>query len=909
MPFRLTAICLEIVLLSVAASSQRVSQTAPAPNRNIGAVAAHRPPGGNHPETTAGTIEGFVYWDANSISHNPASSCSGLAITVGVGSSSGGPFTTYTPLQTLSNNFKYVGRVKAFAYGGKVSVYDVCTYGYDKVPVGPPLQVKLTVAQPTVFSPTAAPQSAILGPITIINAQCNMLPRITNPTAGDLTAHWGACQNMAYGVNFFLIHPQISQTLSSGGGSGGMQGGPSSGMLLKQTSPAGMLRNPSSASTRQSPSGGMLVPAVTPAPAQAPANSAPSMPGQLLPAKPGPGSTVQLNPQPLPPKGTASTPLTGGNTVQLNPQPLPPRATNTLAASAGSSSQPVAGRVPAVTAPALAATGQTSQNPGGVSSKIPNSDLSALNAARRANMLKGFVDLHTHPLSNLAFGGKLVYGGVDVGSLLPADPNCNHNVRATSMPQALGHDNSTHGGWGTDNGCGDSIRSQVIHALQQANKAADPPDDAYGANGFKDWPLWNDITHQKMWVDWIYRSYQGGLRVMVALAVNNKTLGDATAGPGDYATDDKSSADLQIRETKAFVQRHANFMEVAYSSADVERIIKSNKLAVVLGVEIDDIGDLNTVRNLGASNVTAEIDRLYSEGVRYIFPIHVIDNPFGGTAVYEGAFNMSNYHITGNFWSLECANPADGITYQYQPDGFDVAVALVKATKLGIDVFRNPPDPPNCPAGDGDENTKGLTRLGEFAIKEMMRHGMLIDIDHMSQKSANRALDIAEGAPTSPLGYPLFSGHNTPRGLGGDSENQRTSKQYARIAKLGGMAGVGTAGRDAYEWLHLYQMVVQSMHQQSEALGTDINGLVKGMPPRQGSHISYSPFLPKSSLGGKQWDYNTDGVVHYGMLPEFLMDAKTGPSGTYLIDNNLMYGAETFFEAWQKCESLKSKVN
>src|SRR5689334_23482391 len=27
--------------------------------------------------------------------------------------------------------------------------------------------------------------------------------------------------------------------------------------------------------------------------------------------------------------------------------------------------------------------------------------------------LRGFVDLHTHPLANLAFGGKFIYGGVD----------------------------------------------------------------------------------------------------------------------------------------------------------------------------------------------------------------------------------------------------------------------------------------------------------------------------------------------------------------------------------------------------------------------------------------------------------------------------------------------------------------
>ena len=286
--------------------------------------------------------------------------------------------------------------------------------------------------------------------------------------------------------------------------------------------------------------------------------------------------------------------------------------------------------------------------------------------------LRGFVDLHTHPLSNLGFGGKLLYGGIDEGSLLPSDPDCNHNVRAGSFQQALGHDNSTHGGVDLlHNQCGDEIRKQVIHALQGANHAADEPDDASGAPSFPNWPVWNDITHQKMYVDWLRRAYDGGLRVMVALAVNNKTLGDATAGPGDYPTDDKSSVDLQIRETKSFVGRHADFMEVAYSSADVERIVHSNKLAILVGVETDNIGNLQRVSPLTESAVTAEIDRLYGEGVRYIFPIHIIDNMFGGTATYEGDFNMSNYREAGHFWDLTCSAPGDQITYHYKPDGFD----------------------------------------------------------------------------------------------------------------------------------------------------------------------------------------------------------------------------------------------
>src|SRR6478672_4389317 len=164
----LSAICLLPIVLNMPSSAQRVSQTAPVPNRNLAAPVSHRPPG-DHPESTAGTIEGFVYWDTKHFSHVPGVSCSGLAVTVSVGSSSGGPLVAYTPLAMLTDNFKYVGQVKEFLAGGIVNAYEVCTYAYDHVPVGPDLQVQLTVTQPGAFSPVAVPQFGTVGPIKIIN--------------------------------------------------------------------------------------------------------------------------------------------------------------------------------------------------------------------------------------------------------------------------------------------------------------------------------------------------------------------------------------------------------------------------------------------------------------------------------------------------------------------------------------------------------------------------------------------------------------------------------------------------------------------------------------------------------------------------------------------------------------------
>ena len=99
--------------------------------------------------------------------------------------------------------------------------------------------------------------------------------------------------------------------------------------------------------------------------------------------------------------------------------------------------------------------------------------------------------------------------------------------------------------------------------------------------------------------------------------------------------DDKGSMDLQIDEIKAFVSRHG-FMEVAYRPEDLRNIVSSNKIAIVIGVEIDAIGNFhNGTKTVPLQMLKAEILRLHGKGVRYIFPIHIIDNKLGGTAVYE----------------------------------------------------------------------------------------------------------------------------------------------------------------------------------------------------------------------------------------------------------------------------------
>ena len=547
--------------------------------------------------------------------------------------------------------------------------------------------------------------------------------------------------------------------------------------------------------------------------------------------------------------------------------------------------------------------------------QVPRGVVPAPPPAVQGTHLKGWVDLHAHPMSYLGFGRKLIAGGVDVGSLLPADAQCHHDVVATTMEQALGNDNAIHGGVNlVDNGCGDNFRNTVINTLETTLGALHPPEGGKGAPTFPTWPAWNDVTHQKMWVEWIRRAFQGGQRVMVALAVNNKTLADGAAGTGDGPTDDKASADLQTQKMKEFVARHSDFMAVALGPAELESIVNAGKLAVVLGMEVDNIGNFNTVKPLNEAVVKSEIQRLAALGIRYIFPIHVIDNSFGGTAVYDGGFNTSNYREAGHFWNLTCASTPEDIHYQYKPDGFDLFMSVGVQAKLGIDGFRQPPTPPNC-GHSGHKNSAGLTPLGEFAVKEMMKAGMMVDIDHMSQFSAERVLTIAEAVPGG--GYPLMSGHTGVRGWHGNrDENKRTAAQLHRIAALHGMFGLGMGGMDAYEWMAEYQEAVNLMNipgptpnYGAVAMGTDLNGLVPGARPRVGAKVSYSPFFPMSRLGNREWDYNREGVAHYGLLNDFLKDAATAPNGPHLVESYVNGSADYFWHTWQKCETQRLNVH
>lgn len=544
-----------------------------------------------------------------------------------------------------------------------------------------------------------------------------------------------------------------------------------------------------------------------------------------------------------------------------------------------------------------------------LSPRVSGSHLQEFQISIPHGSLWGYVDMHTHPMSNYGFGGQFFFGACD-GDIASALGNCNclHNFVTPPFDGSCGQQNL--------------IRNKLLDELDAHPKAAGYPD-------FNAWPKQSNTTHQQMWWEWIDRARRAGLRTIVALAQNSHALADGLETAGPY--DDLRSMNNQIRELIAFIGRHRAVMDTVTTSSRMRDVVSSGRLAVIIGLEMDNIGNFynpNEKRsgevytpNPTEAQVRQEIDRLFALGVRYIFPVHIVNNVFGGAGVYGDGFealmfNLSNYYNTGSPFHVEPVRTAgSGIGFKL-PD-LSQTIGPIKPI---LDILRNAPvmplkadvidvsrySNPDPGVGFGHRNRLGLSELGKFALRYMMSKGMMIDVDHMSEKSVSDALKEAVR-----FDYPLNSGHNGPRGSNG-TEKARTNGQYDSLRILGGMVGVGTGSAEAAAFVGTYRQVFTRMGGRNVTIGTDV-GVGAKLPAAPGSAGRLGGDLPgiePCHTGNKTWtfaDYNTGGVSHYGMMPEFVRSIEN--AGLNAAERNAFFGSvEYFAQMWEKCERNKRNV-
>jgi microsomal dipeptidase-like Zn-dependent dipeptidase len=501
-----------------------------------------------------------------------------------------------------------------------------------------------------------------------------------------------------------------------------------------------------------------------------------------------------------------------------------------------------------------------------------------------AGRLSGWIDAHAHITAAEAFGGSL---------------HCGDAYAPGGAPVALkGCASHATLGWGA-----------LLEAIIAGTDPIDSGEDGWPT--FTDWPQYDTMLHEASYFRSLERAWMSGQRVLNVLLVANRVICGLT--PEHTSCDEMD----QIRAQATYLRRMQDYVDarsggpgkgwfrLATTPAQVRQIAAAGKLAVTIGVENSELfgcREINDVPQCTRAQIDAGLDELAAMGVSGLYPVHKFDNAFGGTRFDSGvtgaAVNLGNLISTGHWWqATSCTGPSDN----EQPlvsDDFARLLQLGVGLPAGAIL-------PVYPSG-GICNVRGLTELGTYLIERMMDRGMIIHIDHMSVRTADAVLTMAERAR-----YPgVTSVHSWS-----------DPTMVNRILGVGGfVAGYAFSahddGQDTPTFLEQWRAnrgLPNGSAITGYGVGTDVNGLGTQAAPRldAGSRPLAYPFtatngtrVDRHVYGSRTFDLNTDGVAQYGLYADWIVDL-IGQSGSdaALLRSHLLNGAEAYTVMWERARA------
>ena len=469
--------------------------------------------------------------------------------------------------------------------------------------------------------------------------------------------------------------------------------------------------------------------------------------------------------------------------------------------------------------------------------------------ARRRGRLFGYADAHVHIPASLRAGGQVISG---------------ENFDRFGITQALGRDADVHGPDGSLDITGNLLKTGVPVGTH----------DVHGWPSFTGWPAFDTYTHQQIYYRWLQRAWLGGMRLAVAQTVEDEPL--CTIEPRrSHSCDETDTIALEIQELRA-LQRYVDaqsggpgrgWFRLVYDAAQARRVIRQGRLAVVIGVEASD--PFGCSERLGLPQCDrAAIDRGLARylqlGVRAMFIAHWVDNAFAGAALEGGA--------KGTF------------------------IGAMNVAETGSPFLTGA-----CPeAGQGDQcNARGLTDLGRYLVGKLIDAHVLIEADHLSETARLELFDLAAARH-----YPLLSSHNNTGGFW-------TADDLRRLHALGGYV---SATPDQAAPLAAKIDALSRFGFTGVGLGTDTGGFAALPAPEADAATNplHYPFrsydgrvlFGRQRTGTRTFDINTDGVAHYGLMPDLLANVRRAGGGAAAL-RSLFSSADAYLLTWERADAAR----
>ncbi len=552
----------------------------------------------------------------------------------------------------------------------------------------------------------------------------------------------------------------------------------------------------------------------------------------------------------------------------------------------------------------------------------------------------GFVETHAHLFTNRAFGGGGAFHGAPFHPLgvEHALPSCELTHGAGGRRDFIG--------FAFNDGLGDF--SELLPLLATGELS----EDDHVTDGYPDFTEWPSApfsaTHQMQYYTWVERAYKAGLRLMVQHVTTNQVLCELVVGIGTQplreSCNDMVTADRIIEDTYA-LERYIDaqmggpgngWFRVVSTPEAAREEIRAGNMAVVLGIEVSDLFDCFLVpfggfERCSEADVVARLDEYYDKGVRVLFPVHKLDNDFSAGDGDRRISDISNFGHTGHFSNFDLC-PEEFLTFN---GGFDRGGVNFSNLNMPRAIYDSAPpfdmtnfaeNPigtllPNLGLLGGGRlegeycQNHGLTSLGEFLIGEMMKRGMVIEVDHLPRRAYKRAFEIlAEND------YPAAGTHGRNFNgilyeLGGISKSN-----------LGRCRDPETPATMDDGFQQRIQLIRDNDGYAAEGFGFDLNGFAGAPGPRFGERsrcsqpqtdegITY-PFtsfggditLEAPRVGNRTLDFNTEGMVHLGLVAELIEDVRRDGVTDEELEP-LFRSAEGYLRMWEKSERRGREIS
>jgi hypothetical protein len=431
------------------------------------------------------------------------------------------------------------------------------------------------------------------------------------------------------------------------------------------------------------------------------------------------------------------------------------------------------------------------------------------------------------------------------------------------------------------------------------------PGQMLGWPTFKNWPAPTALAEEGDYYTGIERAWKAGLRVLVTDLVDNEALCSLMTikhNPcNDMAGVRIQSADLYALQNYIDAQSGGpgkGWFRIVTDPFQARRVINQGKLAVVEGIEVSRIfgcGQVSGVPQCNPAQIDAGLKQVHDLGVRTFFPIHEFNNAFGGTKGISGStgtiVNVGNLEKTGSFWTLHPCPAQQADAQQLTTPPTAALAGLINgplATFLKGSALPAYGSGPQC-------NVQGITSLGDYVVKQMIKDHFIIQTDHMDSKTATAVVALATAAHYAGV----VSAHCC-------SSPQLFKQTYA----TGGFITEPTAPASAFVNIEKQdKALASSKYLFGFGWGSDMNGLAEQPGPASANPISY-PFtsydgrvtFTREVWGNRTFNLNTDGLANYGMYADWLRNVQL--VGGNQVMSDMFHGAEAYLQMWERANGV-----